>query len=651
MILRNKSKFVGGLCILLSLVIISSVQAELLFYDGFEYPAGPVEPEPWDKTGSETSTFELGSLSYPGLATTGGHMLQNDPPGNPFPYSVNDTAAGVNTIFSEAGTYYITYLGRVQGEETGEDGNGGPTFHSQASRSGPYIRPLIRYQGGGQAIARMELNGTGEPSSAPFDVNVDDGDAVLYAVRVDNEGGNDQVRLVINPDLSLGEPDWDAPALEMFTNLQTHVSDNGAIAMNRGHGWDEIRIATSWQEAVAIGGPGPAPTEFTWNNDAFGDWNDKANWSPRTVPNSAAHTANFFGTITQSSTVITETAVTVNNIVFDHDQSYVVAGFGSVSLERGTTEGQPATGVSVAQGSHQFQAPVHVLSDAEINVAGTSTLTLHNAINLNGKTVTKTGDGELSIRNDISTGGGTLTVAEGTVSGGGTVGGNLNNAGGTIAPGNSPGVLTVDGNLTNSSGGTIAIEIEGNGGAGEADGHDQIQVTGSSTLAGTLDITTGAYADPTTRATRESFTLISSAGGSTGTFDTVNYNGTELTTSHQGNGLFRNVAYGDNDVSLDNLLALEGDADGDADIDITDFNVLAANFDSAGANAETNNWTTADFDSDGDVDITDFNFLAANFADSGYLAPANNQVPEPGTLILLLIGAAFVWTWQSLRRR
>ena len=67
----------------------------------------------------------------------------------------------------------------------------------------------------------------------------------------------------------------------------------------------------------------------------------------------------------------------------------------------------------------------------------------------------------------------------------------------------------------------MAIEIEGSAGPGEG-GHDQIQVTGSSTLDGTLSITTGGvYADPTTRAVRDTFTLIASAGGSTGAFATV----------------------------------------------------------------------------------------------------------------------------------
>ena len=154
--------------------------------------------------------------------------------------------------------------------------------------------------------------------------------------------------------------------------------------------------------------------------------------------------------------------------------------------------------------------------------------------------------------------------------------------------------------------------------------------------------------------------MIASAGGSTGNFATVSYDGTELSSdfagdngsfrAHVGNGLFRNLNYDGNDVSLTNLFALEGDADGDMDIDITDFNILASNFDGSGVNSATNNWTTADFDADGDIDITDFNFLASNFADSGYGGAEGSQVPEPGSLLLLVLGGVLMgWArkWRN----
>lgn len=72
------------------------------------------------------------------------------------------------------------------------------------------------------------------------------------------------------------------------------------------------------------------------------------------------------------------------------------------------------------------------------------------------------------------------------------------------------------------------------------------------------------------------------------------------------------------------------------DVDITDFDALAVNFDPTGANAASNTWTQGNFDSDDDVDITDFNVLAANYAPTGY--GAGIAVPEPSSLTLCMMG-------------
>ena len=96
---------------------------------------------------------------------------------------------------------------------------------------------------------------------------------------------------------------------------------------------------------------------------------------------------------------------------------------------------------------------------------------------------------------------------------------------------------------------------------------------------------------------------------------------------HLGGGLFRNLTYTPTTVSFQKLKALAGDADGDKDVDITDFNSLAGNFDPGGANSATNDWTKADFDADGDIDITDFSLLAGNFAPRRAMTPA--RMPSP----------------------
>jgi len=198
--------------------------------------------------------------------------------------------------------------------------------------------------------------------------------------------------------------------------------------------------------------------DFTWNTIRSKDWNVDSNWTPidgppgnPTAKNRANHTVTFGDKITVNRTVISDTDVTVRAITFDNNAaSYNIAGFGNISLVQGTAVGPPPTFIAANQGTHQFQAPVRFHTDANVNVASASTLIFDGALNLMGHTITKSGTGTISIRNDFVTSGGTLNVAEGTVTGNGTVGGDLSNAGGIIAPGNSSGILTINGDAADN---------------------------------------------------------------------------------------------------------------------------------------------------------------------------------------------------------
>ena len=89
----------------------------------------------------------------------------------------------------------------------------------------------------------------------------------------------------------------------------------------------------------------------------------------------------------------------------------------------------------------------------------------------------------------------------------------VRNNGAVVAPGASPGVLTVNGNFLQGASGTLEMEIDG---TTPATTYDQVVVTGSATINGTLDLTTGF--DP---ADSDVFTLITAATR-TGGFSVVN---------------------------------------------------------------------------------------------------------------------------------
>lgn len=187
--------------------------------------------------------------------------------------------------------------------------------------------------------------------------------------------------------------------------------------------------------------------DVTWTSAGLGDWNARSNWSGMPeIPNSVQHRAIFADAITSASTVTTDEAVTVNSIVFDHTERYVVAGAGSVNLATGTENVDKMTvdvlpTVNVLQGSHQFQANTSLHDDTTMKIDAGATLEFVNRLSLNGNNLTVTGDGTLLINSSFNTGGGIIINTGGTIGGGGTLGGDLENNGGTISPGNNASVL------------------------------------------------------------------------------------------------------------------------------------------------------------------------------------------------------------------
>jgi len=90
--------------------------------------------------------------------------------------------------------------------------------------------------------------------------------------------------------------------------------------------------------------------------------------------------------------------------------------------------------------------------------------------------------------------------------------------------------------------------------------------------------------------------------------------------SHQGDGLFRNVTYASTAVELQNLLALQGDTDGDRDINTADLTRVISGFTGAAGSGAT--WLTGDIDGDEDVDSRDVARAIINFTGARNAAAA-----------------------------
>lgn len=203
-------------------------------------------------------------------------------------------------------------------------------------------------------------------------------------------------------------------------------------------------------------------------------------------------------------------------------------GRGAWLLYDVTTYFPTATVLRFGAADNDSTPDVSLLTGARnLEKVGTGTLTIEGTPTYSGATLVEggllTANGSLMSSSSITVG------ARGTLGGTGTVPSTTVN--GALAPGNSIGTLTVNGNLTFNAGSAYQVEL-----AGAA--NDRTNVTGTATLAGTTQATYGG-----TSFTRTPNTILSAAGGLTGTFQ-------NLTTVGLPSFLSGRLAYSASDVTI-----------------------------------------------------------------------------------------------------
>ncbi|MBI4331411.1 MAG: hypothetical protein HY673_09035, partial [Chloroflexi bacterium] len=135
-----------------------------------------------------------------------------------------------------------------------------------------------------------------------------------------------------------------------------------------------------------------------------------------------------------------------------------------------------------AAGSLTIQNGRNFSSTAAFSNAGNVTVGSGSLFTAN-PTYTQTA-GTTTVNGAFAASGG-VNINGGTLSGSGTITGNVSNAG-VASPGSSPGILNITGNYTQTASGILNVEI---GGLTPGDQFDQINITGSASLDGTLNVT------------------------------------------------------------------------------------------------------------------------------------------------------------------
>ena len=199
---------------------------------------------------------------------------------------------------------------------------------------------------------------------------------------------------------------------------------------------------------------------------------------------------------------------------------------GTVTISSGSITG---TGGTLTASSYVFTDSGVVSAKlagiaATLSKSGAGTVTLSGNNAYTGPTTVTSG--KLVINGNISTSSLTTVQTGGTLGGSGTVAALIVDSGGTLAPGNSPGILSA-GNTSLLDGSTLAIEING---STVGSGYDQLNVTGTVSLAGLLEVSMGY-----TPAENTMFFILANDGNDavSGSFDNAPANGGTYTLGGQ----------------------------------------------------------------------------------------------------------------------
>ena len=195
-----------------------------------------------------------------------------------------------------------------------------------------------------------------------------------------------------------------------------------------------------------------------------------------------------------------------------------------------------STGSFTIQNGRNFTSPGVFSNAGAVNVGSGSTFsTASGSYNQSG--------GNTEVDGALSPAGGLVGISGGTLSGnGGTITGNVN-MGGTMSPGDAPstaGKLNVVGNYIQTGGGIFQLDL---GGLTAGSQFDWLDVTGTTSLSGTLNINLINAFFPNVG---DTFTFITSGGLVSGLFGTVN--GLNI-----GGGEILQVVYNANSVQISTL--------------------------------------------------------------------------------------------------
>jgi hypothetical protein len=190
---------------------------------------------------------------------------------------------------------------------------------------------------------------------------------------------------------------------------------------------------------------------------------------------------------------------------------------GHLYQDSGSGNALAAFAANAAAGGFTIQNGANFTAAGSFSNAGTITIGSGSTFAPGGaaSNYTQSGGATYLAAGTLGATGAPINVNGGFLSGPGTVKGNLTNAG-EVDVGSAPGLLTVSGTYTQTAAGVLGLKV---GGTTAGSQFDQVNISGTAALGGTLNVSLINGFGPSVPST---FTVVTAQGSTTGNFSTTN---------------------------------------------------------------------------------------------------------------------------------
>jgi hypothetical protein len=150
----------------------------------------------------------------------------------------------------------------------------------------------------------------------------------------------------------------------------------------------------------------PAEGERSWVRGNAGTWEELTNWYYWGRPDTNSEIGTLGSAVSSDTTITMSKNYTFKGLRFRSSNSYLIDGPGEITIEADSGNGV----LDVQQGVHRIANPVTLYSDADLMVAAGARLFFKDTLNLSGKTLRITGQGQRNIDGTFLMLGGTLVT-------------------------------------------------------------------------------------------------------------------------------------------------------------------------------------------------------------------------------------------------